>query len=221
MDSRFRELFNAMRKDMILMENFGYDEELLKTELSTCSEEAFREFERIYRERNKENNDMNEREYIIAKAKELGITAEELGVEDYKANLIQLRNNCQFVSDQRDELIIALRKLIVSCEIDPETAREYVSPDYWEDLGIAEKKYKIVKVTVKKTIYKDIYVAMPEDENECDMLDLDNLDNLDNDYPDDEEEWEVDDYVLDEDDLTEDEVNNRGDDIWNYDDFAE
>ena len=170
----------------------------------------------------KENETMmNEREYIIAKAKELGITAEELGVEDYKANLIQLRNNCQFVSDQRDELIIALRKLIVSCEIDPETAREYVSPDYWEDLGIAEKKYKIFKVTVKKTIYKDIYVAMPEDENECDMLDLDNLDNLDNDYPDDEEEWEVDDYVLDEDDLTEDEVNNRGDDIWNYDDFAE
>ena len=222
MDSRFRELFNAMRKDMILMENFGYDEELLKTELSTCSEEAFREFERIYRERNKENNDMNEREYIIAKAKELGITAEELGVEDYKANLIQLRNNCQFVSDQRDELIIALRKLIVSCEIDPETAREYVSPDYWEDLGIAEKKYKIFKVTVKKTIYKDIYVAMPEDEYDYNVTEyLDNIDNIDNDYPDDEEEWEVDDYVLDEDDLTEDEVNNRGDDIWNYDDFAE
>ena len=207
---------------MILMENFGYDEELLKTELSTCSEEAFREFERIYRERNKEDNDMNEREYIIAKAKELGITAEELGVEDYKANLIQLRNNCQFVSDQRDELIIALRKLIVSCEIDPETAREYVSPDYWEDLGIAEKKYKIFKVTVKKTIYKDIYVAMPEDEYDYNVTEyLDNIDNIDNDYPDDEEEWEVDDYVLDEDDLTEDEVNNRGDDIWNYDDFAE
>ena len=163
----------------------------------------------------KENETMmNEREYIIAKAKELGI-------ENYKAELVQFRNNCQFVSDQRDELIIALRKIIENCEIDPETAREYVSPDYWEDLGIAEKKYKIVKVTVKKTIYKDIYVAMPEDENECNILDLDNLDNLDNDYPDDEEEWEVDDYVLDEDDLTEDEVNNRGDDIWNYDDFAE
>ena len=63
---------------------------------------------------------------------------------------------------------------------------------------------------------------MPEDEYDYNVTEyLDNIDNIDNDYPDDEEEWEVDDYVLDEDDLTEDEVNNRGDDIWNYDDFAE
>ena len=212
MDSRFKELFNAMRKDMILMENFGYDEELLKTELSTCSEEAFREFERIYRERNKEDNDMNEREYIIAKAKELGITAEELGVVP----------EVKTVTAKDYNFIKQVGCLLSGFEIDPEDARDYFAEEYWEDLGIAEKKYKIFKVTVKKTIYKDIYVAMPEDEYDYNVTEyLDNIDNIDNDYPDDEEEWEVDDYVLDEDDLTEDEVNNRGDDIWNYDDFAE
>lgn len=161
----------------------------------------------------KESKTMNEREYIIAKAKELGITAEELGIE----TRVQIRE----VRD--DTFTEQVRKLIVEMGIDPEDARTIIDDDYWEDLGIAEKKYKIVKATVKKTIYKDVYVAMPEDENDYNVNEyLDNLDNLDNDYPDDEEEWEIDDYEVDEEGLTESEVNNRSqDEIWNYDDFAD
>ena len=64
---------------------------------------------------------------------------------------------------------------------------------------------------------------MPEDED-TDNVDnyIESLYNLDNDYPDDEEDWEISDYEVDENDLTEDGVNRRGqDEIWNYDDFAE
>lgn len=161
----------------------------------------------------KENKIMNEREYIIAKAKELGITAEELGI----APVVKT------VTEKDDDFIRQVGRLLSGFEIDAEDARDYFAEDYWEDLGIAEKKYKIVKATVKKTIYKDVYVAMPEDENDYNVNEyLDNLDNLDNDYPDDEEEWEVDDYEVDEEGLTENEVNNRSqDEIWNYDDFAD
>lgn len=163
----------------------------------------------------KENETMmNEREYITAKAKELGITAEELGIEP--------RVEKQTVRDE--QFVREVRKLIDGEEIDAETARTYFREEYYEDLGIAEKKYKIVKCKMAKTIYKDIYVAMPEDEDEdyyagrC----VGDTSNLDNDYPDDEEDWEIGDVEIEEEDLTESEVNRRGqDEIWNYNDFAE
>lgn len=161
----------------------------------------------------KENKSMNEREYIIAKAKELGVTAEELGI----APIVKT------VTEKDYEFIRKVKDLIAGFEIDAAEARDYFLEEYWDDLGIAEKKYKIVKTTLKKTIYKEIYVAMPDDENE---YNVDNycgdLSNLDNDYPDDEEDWEIDDYEVDEDDLTEAEVNSRGQgEIWNYNDFAD
>lgn len=154
---------------------------------------------------------MNEREYIIAKAKELGITAEELGIKP----------ETQIKKDE--QLIHEVSEMIHEMEMDLELVRDYISEKYWEDLAIAKKKYKVVKTTVQKTVYKDIFVAMPEDED-IDRINhyVGSLDNLDTDYPDDEEDWEISDYEVDEDNLTEDEVNRRGeDDIWNYNDFAE
>jgi hypothetical protein len=64
---------------------------------------------------------------------------------------------------------------------------------------------------------------MPEDED-TDNVDnyIESLYNLDNDYLDDEEEWEVNDYKVDEDNMTADDVYERGqDEIWNYNDFEE
>jgi hypothetical protein len=121
------------------------------------------------------------------------------------------------------ELIRQMRQFIVGMEIEPEQARENFSEKYWEDLGIQKKKYKVVKVRMEKTIYKDIYVAMPEDED-TDNVDnyIESLYNLDNDYPDDEEDWEINDYEVDEDNMTADDVNERGqDEIWNYNDFED
>lgn len=143
--------------------------------------------------------------------KENGLTAEMLGIAP----------KIETVRDT--ELIRQMRQFIVGMEIEPEQARENFSEKYWEDLGIQKKKYKIVKVKMEKTIYKDIYVAMPEDED-TDNVDnyIESLYNLDNDYPDDEEEWEVNDYEVDEDNMTADEVNRRGqDEIWNYNDFED
>ena len=161
----------------------------------------------------KENETM-EREKIIELVKALGITAEELGIEP--------RVEKQIVRDE--EFVREVRKLIDGEEIDAETARTYFREEYYEQLGIAEKKYKIVKCKMAKTIYKDILIAMPEDEDEdyyagrC----VGDTSNLDNDYPDDEEDWEIGDIEIEEEDLTESEVNRRGqDEIWNYNDFAE
>lgn len=150
----------------------------------------------------------------IEKLKEIikanGFTAEMLGIAP----------KIETVRDE--ELIRQMRQFIAGGGME-EPARMDFSEKYWEDLGIQEKKYKVVKVRMEKTIYKDIYVAMPEDE--C----TDNVDtyigdtyNLDNDYLDDEEDWEVNDYEVDEDNMTADDVNERGqDEIWNYNDFED
>jgi hypothetical protein len=139
-----------------------------------------------------------------------GFTAEMLGIAP----------KIETVRDT--ELIEQMRKVIERFTT-PEDARDYISEKYWEDLGIQEKKYKVVRVKMEKTIYKDIYVAMPEDED-TDNVDnyIESLCNLDNDYPDDEEDWEVNDYEVDEDNMTADDVNRRGqDEIWNYNDFED
>ena len=225
MCERINKLFNAMKNDMNVMAEYGDDEEMLKLELSTCGEEVLREYEKTYV---KENNNMNEKEYIIAKVKELGITKDELGFQNFdkeylEMELRRLTESCRQELAEKGSLIVALRELIENCDIDPETAREYVPEEYWDEVHIGEKKYKVVKVTVQKTISKDIYVAMPEDADTC-VVDeyIGNLDNLDNDYLDDETDWEIDDWDVDEDNLTKDEVEERGqDEIWNYDDFDE
>ena len=75
---------------------------------------------------------------------------------------------------------------------------------------------------MEKTIYKNIYIAMPEDEDTDGVgYYIDGTDSLDNDYTDDEEEWEVNDYDVDEWDLTEEDVNKKGEDIWNQDTFED
>lgn len=163
---------------------------------------------------NAKENETMEREKIIELVKALGITAEELGIKP----------EIKTVTERDDTFIREVRKLLIGEEIDDETARTYFREEYWSDLNIEPRKYKIVKCQMEKVIYKNIYVAMPQDE------DIDNvdkyigysLDNLDTDYPDDEEDWELYDTDVDEDELTEEEVNNRGqDEIWNYNDFAE
>ena len=127
------------------------------------------------------------------------------------------------IPPRRDgELLRQLAEMIRGMQIDPNHVRENISEKYWEDLGIALKKYKIVKVKMEKTIYKDIYVSIPEDEYTDNVENyIDNLDNLDNNYPNDEEDWEINDYELDEDNLTADDVYARGGEIWNYNDFED
>lgn len=204
MTERIEKLFNAMRSDIGVMAEYGDNENRLKEELSTCGEKILREYESRYL-------NMNEREYIIGKAKELGITARELGIQP----------EIKTVTEKDKQLIHEISAYIKYQE-DDETARDYFNEKYWESLGIQKKKYKIVKCRMEKTIYKDIYIAMPEDEDTGNVNDyIDGTDSLDNDYTDDEEEWEVNDYNVDEWDLTEEDVNKKGEDIWNQDTFED
>lgn len=155
---------------------------------------------------------MEERARIIELVKSLGITAEELGITP---------------EVKRDEVFVReVRKLIDGESIDAEEARNYFREEYWKDLGIDEKKYKIVKCRMSKMIYKDIYVAMPEDEDEEMRIEeyATNLENLEIDYPNDEDDWDFAGITVDETDLTESEVRYRsrdGREIWNEDDFAD
>ena len=105
-----------------------------------------------------------------------------------------------------------------------ENAKDYFDEELWDDIGIADKRYKIVKVNLKKTIYQSVYVAIPDDESVMDADNyLDNLDYLSNDNPEDEDDWEAEDTYEEEGNLTAEEVKDRysEEDLWNYNDFEE
>ena len=151
-----------------------------------------------------------ERQTVIELVKALGITAEELGVEP----------TVKTVTEKDTQLIHEVSQYIKERE-DEETARDYISEKYWDDLNIRpEKKYKIVTVKFQKTLYAEVKVAMPEDEDEGNADDY--IDMYGIDY-DDEDDWEVDRTYTDTEGLTEKEIKNRygEDDIYNYNDFAE
>lgn len=89
-----------------------------------------------------------------------------------------------------------------------ESQREAIRP---------EKKYKIVTVNLRKTMYTEVKVAMPEDESE------ENAENyIDTCYID-ADDWEVDRICIHRENLTEKEIKYGYDDydIHNYDNFTE
>ena len=158
---------------------------------------------------------MTEREYIINKARELGVTAEELG----------FAKQIETVTVKDEELYHDLRDYIEYND-DPETARDYFDEKYWDDLGIRpEKKYKIVEVMLEKKIYQKIKVVMPEDEDESNVNDYVgyNLNDLENDNPYDEDDWDYDYYEEVESGMTAKEIGYKYsyEDIWNYDDIED
>jgi len=153
---------------------------------------------------------MENREQVIALVKALGITPEELGIEP------------KVITDK--QLIHEISEMIRQDEIEKEHAREFFDEKYWDDLGIAQKEYRVVKVSLRKTIYKHVDVVIPQDEPLCGARDyVMNLGDLDNDYPEDEDDWEEYDEEEMVDRLTKKEIENRfdSDDIWNYDDVME
>lgn len=149
----------------------------------------------------------------IEKLKEIikanGITAEELGIKT--------------ITEKDEQLFHEVSEMIHEMEIDLELVRDYINEKYWDDLGIRpEKRYKVIKVTLEKAIYKDIKVAIPEDANEEDVMDyVDGLYNLDSDYPDDEEDWEFSYSHIEENNITAKEIDKQygGEELWNYDDY--
>lgn len=154
------------------------------------------------------------REKIIELVKALGITAEELGIKP----------EIKTITEKDTQFIHEVSQMIIGMDIEEE-ARDNINEKYWDDLGIRpEKKYKVVGVKVKKEIYKEIKVVMPDDEDSGNVENyIGNMDYLDNDYPDDEEDWEIDDYDTLKEELTAKEIcyHYNTDDIWNYNDFED
>ena len=158
---------------------------------------------------------MTIKENIIAVAKELQITAEDMGFTP----VIETKE----VVVKDEKLIRELKEMIAGMVLNHEDVRENISEEYWDDLDIREKpKYKIVEVKLNKTIYKTINVAIPEDESADDAENY--IDDYpDNDYPDDEEDWEVEYCDVMEEDLTADEIKADYEDytLWNYNNFEQ
>lgn len=155
-----------------------------------------------------------ERENIIELVKALGITAEELGIKP----------EIKTITEKDEQLFHEVSEMIHETEMDLELVRDYINEKYWDDLGIRpEKRYKVIKVTLEKTVYKDIKVAIPEDTDEDDvMYYVDGLHNLDTDYPDDEEDWEFSGSDIADDNITAKEIDDKyGSELWNYDDYED
>lgn len=158
----------------------------------------------------------------INAVKSMGITAKELGFGDAEA----LQTLCIAKSKQYDNLTNAVAKLIKVLDA-KEDAREFIPKEFWEDLEIADKKYKVVRAKVSRMVYAEVLVAIPEDGESYDVEDaLDiswsNSDAL-ADYVSDEDDWEYEDYYEVTNSLTESEVKERygQDELWNYEDLAD
>lgn len=84
------------------------------------------------------------------------------------------------------------------------------------------KKFKIVECRMVRRQEVKIKVVIPNDEDEYCVDDyIENESYLEDDCNLETEDWEVDSYSVDVDDLSEDDIKNNydSDDIWNYEDF--
>ena len=158
---------------------------------------------------------VNFRQDVINAVKAMGITSAELGFKPIT------------VSEVDRDFLNGVKRYIQQVE-EVQAARECIPEKYWEDLGIADKKYKLVEVELTKVITKRVKVAVPESydvdyiEPDDDVLgDVESL-SYDNYDIDDEEDWEVQRCDVTEDNLTADEINHKyNQEIWNYDDFED
>lgn len=145
-----------------------------------------------------------EREKVIELVKALGITAEELGIEPKQQSV-----------EKYGEMIREISQMIKGMDIEEE-ARDNINEMFWEELGITpKKKYKIVRCRMAKTLYQNVYVVMPEDEDEDIAEDyIDDADTIDVNNPDSETDWEMMDCDIYREGLTADEVEEMYD-VWN------
>ena len=149
------------------------------------------------------------RNYIIKQAKEAGITPVELGYAQPDTKLY--------------ESVIDAVKQFIKAEGLEDSARENIPECHWAILGIEPRRYKVVEVTLAKTIYRHIKVALPEDEPDVYAEDLieDTMQDIEVDDRDDEEEWEVGNILLIDSDYLASQV--RYDysetELYNYNDF--
>ena len=152
----------------------------------------------------------NFREATIEAAKAMKVTPRELGYEP------------EIVYETDPRLIQLVKDIIKVCDadIDNGTLRDCVPEEYWKDLGIEEEKYKVVEVTLTKTIYAKVKVAVPvkeyEDDEEGSIYDaIGDTSYLDTD---DEDEWEIDSYDEEYGEKTYSQLCDRAD-LWNESEF--
>lgn len=133
----------------------------------------------------------------INAVKSMGITARELGFVD-QTTYYDMRNEW---SKRYNSLINAVADLISRLDA-TDTAREIFEEDLWEDLGIADHKYKIVEVQLVKKVYKTINVVMDNEEYSSSADDYIDFDDIEIDSDCDEDDWESTEFNTLKSDLT-------------------
>ena len=126
-----------------------------------------------------------------------------------KAFLTQLR---EYVDDNEELRDVLIGEGMTESEADFFGIRDIVFP----------KLFKVINATLKREQYVTIQVVIPNDESEWSADDyIENKDYLEDAADIESEEWELDDYGVEEDDITKDEFKSKydADTVWNADDI--
>jgi len=148
------------------------------------------------------------RENVICMAKQMNVTAEELGIQP-KVVVTQVPDK---------ELLEYMKKFIADNDLEGE-AKDYFPKEYWDDLEL-NKYYKIVDVEVRKVISQTIRVVIPQDADSMKAEEIveSSISVIGDDDYETEEDWYVYDKDIYDEELTEKEVNSYySDEIFNSD----
>lgn len=113
------------------------------------------------------------------------------------------------IEDDKEQAMIYLKE---TCGMSPEEMKYF---------GI--RQWKLVEFTLEKVSRVKVKGLVPQDENSL-CINWDNyIQYTENLEPDDEGEWEMEDYDVLREELSDDEAKDRydSDEVWNYDDFDE
>ena len=126
-----------------------------------------------------------------------------------KMFLIQLR---EYIDDDDEFRDVLINEGITETDADFFDIRDMVFPPL----------YKVINATFKREQFVTIQVVMPNDVNEWNADEyVENTEYLEDSADLESEEWELDDYGVEEEDLTKEEFNSRysSDTVWNADDI--
>lgn len=77
-------------------------------------------------------------------------------------------NTIEVEKNKLNNLIYGTKKLIETGNFNPEEMREIFDESWWNPLGINNKKYKLVRVTLERSQEAELKFIMPDDDNDYD-----------------------------------------------------
>lgn len=130
------------------------------------------------------------RESTIEAVKAMGITPRELGFEP----------EVEYETDYK--IVKAFKDVIENFNLNKDDIRKYIPKEYWDDLDIKEKTYKVINVTYTKTITKTVPVVLLNDMSSYDVTDYVSERDIEDSDDETEDDWEYEDYEVEDTDMS-------------------